>query len=161
MQKCFFKHGKHTSNMMFFTKFAISPVPGADFQGEVLILPSEVLQSNLSGQVGLLFSCPSSQVVNLWGGYHLQKICQDVTESHACSKYQWQPLKRFFWHNLTFSMMMHFSHKKQIAVSFPNFKKLLHSPDGCQRATRNSHCKQCYLLCMPWGCKWKLTITYV
>ena len=80
----------------FFTKFAISPVPGADFQGEVLILPSEVLQSNLSGQVGLLFSCPSSQVVNLWEGYHLQKICQDVTESHACSKYQWQPLKRFF-----------------------------------------------------------------
>lgn len=96
MQKCCFKHGKHTSNMMFFTKFAISPVPGADFQGEVLILPSEVLQSNLSGQVGLLFSCPSSQVVNLWGGYHQQKICQDVTESHACSKYQWQPLKRFF-----------------------------------------------------------------
>lgn len=66
----------------------------------------------------------------------------------------------FFWHNLTFSMVMHFIHKKQIAVSFPNFKKLLHSPDGCQRATRNSHCKQCYLLCMPWGCKWKLTITY-
>ena len=125
-----------------------------NFPPEVLILPSEVRQSNLCGQSTVfwrvLFSCPSSQVVNLWVGYHLQKICNTPSTWFPIEKKRCNKATCLFQVSITtveaFSMVMHFIHKRCLLAASQTLRSCFTVPDGCERATGNFHCKQCYLL---------------
>lgn len=45
-----------------------------------------------------------------------------------------------------FSMVMHFIHKRCLVAASQTLRSCFTVPDGCERATGNFHCKQCYLL---------------